>query len=446
MSNQIKVFVFKDTRTALEKSTRRRTPEGYLIVDAIIARTGIQEYRGYELPQNSGYDFISDKVYRIYRSPKEVFSEATLQSFVQKPVTNEHPHDVGGLVNSDTATQKLVGVSGNKIVRHGEQIKVPLTIYSSAAINDIEQGKTGISAGYTGDIKMVPGLAPDGQAYDGIVINIRGNHVAMCDVDDARGGRGCRLLDTRGESVKNGMGEDPNAMGGADGVPDLSDINQLAQMLQTLAASIKEGFAAIITAVKGDDESEADDAPLVEGVVTDEDPAAEDDKKNKKDNTAVGKMTDTKAMSAVIKLQKEVAYLRGQLQVSKRAILTDSQIHRVASARVKLMREAEQVLPGIDLAILDSVDIKKRVIKAVMPEAILDSNPAFIDGAYQTCVSTFLNGANSSYNLANAIKDSYGTGGLNGAGEFDEVDSGEMSDRAFQDLQERRRKAFVGSK
>lgn len=440
-----KIFIFKDQRSSLENSTRKMTPEGYLQVEAVIARTGIQEYRGYELPQDSGYQFEPDKIYRIYRSPTEVFSEKTLNSFLQKPVTNDHPYDVGGLVNAETATQKLVGVSGSKIIRQGEQIKVPLTIYSSKAINDVQQGKIGISAGYTGDIKMVPGISPDGLPYDGIVINIRGNHIAICDLDAARGGPGCRILDRSG-IVKNGMGQDPNAMGGVDGLPDLSDINQLGQMIQQLASSIKEGFAGLLKAVKGEDESESDDAPLVEGAVNDEDAAPADKKPASDDNTKpAGKMTDA-ISSKILAMQQEIAHLKGQLQVSKKAILTDAQIEKTVSARVALIRQAEQVLPGIDLSGLNSIEIKRRVIKAVMPDVILDSAPAFIDGAYQACIGTFINGAGSSMGLAMAINDSYAQGGLSGGGEYDEVDSGAMADKAYQDLQKRRKEQFEGSK
>lgn len=439
------IFIFKDMRIALEKSTRKITPEGYLQVEAVVARTGIQEYRGYELPNDCGYDFEPDKVYRIYRSPKEIFSPETLNSFLQKPVTNEHPHDVGGLVNAETATQKLVGVSGSKVYREGEQFKVALTLYSANVINDVNQGKIGISAGYTGDIVMKPGIAPNGQPYDGIVINMRGNHIAICDLYAARGGTGCRILD-RSDVVKNGIGQDPNsnAMGGTDGLPDLSDINQLGQMLQQLTSNIKDGFAALLTAIKGDDE-ETEDEPLIEGAVTDEDPDADDDKKSGAAKPASGKMTDaiTQQMS---RMQQEIAYLRGQLQVSKKSTLTDAHIQKVVSAKVALLKQAEQVLPGIDLSGLDSIEIKRRVIKAVMPDVILDSSAAFVDGAYQACIGSFINGSGNSFGLASAINDSYAQGGINSGGTFDEVDSGAMADQAYKNMQERRRKNFSGSK
>lgn len=442
--------VFKDSRVQIS-STRKKTPEGYLIVDALIARTGIQEYQGYELPSDTaGSSIDPDKTYRIYRSEKEVFSPKFLDSLAQKPVTNEHPHDVGGLVNADTATKKLVGVSSSDVGRQGDKIKVPLVIYDASTINDVEQGKVGISAGYTGDIVLRPGITPDGKKYDGIVINMRGNHIAICDADSARGGKECRILDEKTRGImKTGAMNDPNTMGGADGVPDLSDINQIGQMLQSLTTAIKEGFQTVLSAVKGDSGDDETVDPAEDEGVTDEDDSSNDEKQSstpdkKNDKTPV-KMADSSKLNA---MQKQIDFLQGQLVASKKTAITDTQINRVVSERVKLVKEAEQILPGQNLLIMDSTKIKQLVIESVMPGVLLDAktSPAFIDGAYQTCVASFLNGGNSAFGLANAIKDSYGFGGDNGGGEFADVDSGKMADDAQAAFYAKQREAFHGSK
>lgn len=452
-----KKFIFTDYKAQISASTRKRTPEGYLIADALIARTGIQEYQGFELPQNIGVKIDSNRVYRIYRSPKEVFDPAALQSFTQKPVTNEHPHDVGGLVDANTATQKLVGVSGSQAVKNGDQILIPITLYQASTINDVDQGKVGISAGYTADLKMVPGISPDGDPYDGEMINIRGNHIAICDVSAARGGQVCRILDdNKRVNMKQGLVQADQGMGGNDGVPDLSDINQIGQMIQTLANSIKEGFQSVIQAVRGDsteDEPESEgsgDDPVVP--LTDEGeninnqlPAGQGQVAKVAKGTSAMKATDTN--TALVKMQQEIAYLRGQLQVSKKTVLTDSQVHKMVSERVKLIKEAEQILPGKDLAMLDSTKIKKLVLDQGMPGTVLDSTPkAFIDGAYQAYISTVLAGQNSAFGLASAINDSYASGGEGSNDAFADVDSGAMADKAFQDLQERRKAIFEGRK
>lgn len=465
MPNKLSYF-FIDARSQLSASTRRYTPEGYLIADALIARTGIQEYQGHELPENIGIDIDPNKTYRIYRSPKEVFDPIALQSFSQKPVTNEHPHDVGGLVNANTAVQKLVGVSGIKAVKEGDQIKIPIILYDASTINDVENGKIGLSAGYTADLKMRPGVTPDGKPYDGAMVNIRGNHTAICYIDTARGGRDCRILDDNKRiAMRQQSMQADKDIRQDDNVPDLSDINQIGQMIQTLAGSIKEGFASIIEAVRGDKDGEKDedtmDEPENEGEDTDDArvvPLTDEDEdinnklstsknkiaKNSKDEQGGMRMTDSR--KAIVHLQQQIAYLKGQLQVSKKVKLTDSQINKVVSERVKLLREAEQVLPGQLLDSLSSLEIKKLVLSQGMPAVVLDSNPAFIDGAYHTYINGVIQGSNSAYGLASAINDSYALGGEGGQDIFADVDSGKMADEAFKKLQERRSDQFEGRK
>lgn len=427
--------LFQDTVYNLTGSTRQKTAEGYLIVTARIARTGTQEYFGYELPQNGGMKIDPEKVYKIYRSAAEVFNDKTLQSFEHKPVTNEHPFDVGGTLDATTATQKLVGVTGENAKKVGDELEIKLTLFDAKTIEDVESGKIGLSAGYEAELKMVPGVTDEGEEFDGSLSKILGNHVAVCYLQDARGGEKCRILDTnQQENMKEQV---ENKMASEDAVPDLTDINQIGQMIQKMAGSLQEGLKNILEAIRGSDsvdEAETEGDSEMPVPLTDEDSENMDSDKN-----GVKKMTATDSLK---KLKKEVAFLKGQLQVSKKNHLTDSRISKIVSERVKLIKDAEKILPGEDLTFLDSVEIKKRVIKAAMPEIVLDSNPAFIDGAYQSCVSSFLRGANSAFDLAGAINDSYLAGGEAANDIYSDLDNGTFADQAYQKLQERRKQIF----
>ena len=66
------------------------TPEGFLIcLDVPIARTGTQEYLGYEL----GLEDRTNDLFTVNRTEEEVFSPATIASFEGKCVTADHPPD-----------------------------------------------------------------------------------------------------------------------------------------------------------------------------------------------------------------------------------------------------------------------------------------------------------------------------------------------------------------
>lgn len=473
-------------RISLKDSTRRYTPEGYLVVGAHIARTGIQKYFGREL-QDMGLE--PDREYRIYRPASEVFAKRTLDSFARKPVTNEHPYDTGGAVDATTATKKLVGVSGDDIKKAGAKIYADMTIYEKSVITDIENGKVGLSAGYTAKIEMKPGTTPEGEKYDGIQTDIYGNHIAVCDANAARGGQECRILDTKNaqkrkktrmSDMRNRAAYDENRID----LPDLSDLNQLGQLVMKQGEQIKAGFQALSEAlqslvkkepdgdeVEGDEESQVDAPDSEDNTETgentlDEDNANDDDSREenaevppaKEDNSSMKKSVKTtdkrhvqlKDTSALLQqMQKKIAYLEGRLEASKKTTLDSRQLSAVVGQRVKLLREAEKILPGVVLDSMDDIAIKKKVVAHVYPTITLEKRSAeSISGLYDGAVQTFNEGSNSASRLAGAILDSH----LNDAGspnlqsELDLVDSGELSEAARRHFCERSRDAWKGSR
>jgi hypothetical protein len=170
----------------------RLTRDGYLVADARIARTGIQIYAGREV------DRPDLGTVRVYRPEAEVFSTDALASFAHRPVTNDHPAESVSARNWKTHS---VGMTGAEIARDGAFVRVPMVVMDQAAIADVQAGKRELSCGYTCDLKWEPGMTADGQAYDAIQTNIRGNHLAI--VSAGRAGMDCRLgdgaLDHRGD-------------------------------------------------------------------------------------------------------------------------------------------------------------------------------------------------------------------------------------------------------
>lgn len=149
-----------------------RTTEGYLICkDAILARTGKQQYRRSEIYGDSCEN--ADDIVDVDRSEKEVFSDATLASFENKPITVEHPDES---VNSTNWKSYQVGfvrdVRRGKTQDGQDVILGNLIIQDEKAIEEILNGEhTDLSCGYDCDIKDDNGLYQT---------NIRGNHVALC--------------------------------------------------------------------------------------------------------------------------------------------------------------------------------------------------------------------------------------------------------------------------
>ena len=142
------------------------TPEGYLRTWATIARTGVQMYTD----ANGG-------VRREYRPEEEVGSPESLASFAGKAVTFEHPP---ALLDSANTKDYQIGFSGTEVVYDNGFVRAVMTITDKDAIERIMRGDAKeVSAGYRVQFDPTPGIASNGESYDGIQRMIDGNHIAV---------------------------------------------------------------------------------------------------------------------------------------------------------------------------------------------------------------------------------------------------------------------------
>lgn len=147
-----------------ELSKPVRLPNGFLKVDAYLTRVGVFDYR-----QPDG------KIRRELRPPEEVFAKDSLESFALAPVTNDHP--LPGYLTADNAQQFATGSVGEPRA-DTDKVRANLQIWAPTLIADMEKGKTQVSCGYSAEIDETPGIW-NGQRYDCVQRNIRGNHVAI---------------------------------------------------------------------------------------------------------------------------------------------------------------------------------------------------------------------------------------------------------------------------
>lgn len=151
-------------------ANKYKTPEGYLVcVDSVLARTGKQTYRKNEI----FVDCNDETEIEVDRRPEEVFSEATLASFENKPITIEHPDE-----DVNTGNFKNLAVGFVRDIHRGKDngqdvMLGTLVITDEEAISAVESGELlDLSCGYDCDIE--DSANPQQK-------NIRGNHVALCE-------------------------------------------------------------------------------------------------------------------------------------------------------------------------------------------------------------------------------------------------------------------------
>ena len=241
-------------------SKPRITADGYLVAMPRAARVGIQAYRGSEVGRPD-LDVV-----RVYRPAEEVFNKDSLASFAHKPITVEHPPV---MVDASNWKKYAAGQIGDEIARDGDFIRVPMMVADKAAIDAIDSGKVELSMGYTCDLDFTPGIAPNGDQYDAMQRNIRGNHLAI--VDAARGGKQLRVIDYQPTTGINPMTHQVIVDGVSLQVADAATAQLIAKALKDADAKAESKMSDLDKKIKDMEEELANlkKAKDAEGVAKD---------------------------------------------------------------------------------------------------------------------------------------------------------------------------------
>lgn len=152
-----------------------------------LSKVGVFPYIGKNIP---GAD--PGKVFMVYRPAEELSDPATIESIKLTPWVNDHAM-LGAVKGGVPAEQKGVhGVIGQDVYFDGDTLYGNLKLFSQEQAERIDNGKTPLSLGYRCRYEHAPGVF-NGQAYEYIQRQIRGNHLAS--VEDGRMGPEVAVLD-----------------------------------------------------------------------------------------------------------------------------------------------------------------------------------------------------------------------------------------------------------
>lgn len=322
------MYILIDSKLQICDKSFKKTPQGYLMLDAIIARSGEQNYLAHEL---GIFDGDPNKVVVLDRPAEEVTDPMSVASFINMPITDEHP--IGGNVNPSNFTGLSKGIVLDAEPTPSNQIKASLIIYDSVLITKIEDGKEELSGGYTAEIDF----SDDGNSAT--QRKIRGNHVAF--VDAARCGKECSIFDSKPITIPK-------------------EVNHMAKLT-----------------IKGVEYEIADSvAPVVQGLITD----------NETLSTA---LTDSEA-----KVSKQVALtdaatekvksMEDEMESDKDK---DKKIEDAANERVGVLVAASTFLKDYDPTGKSLVDIKRDVVTDALPDLDLaDRDESYINTRFDILV------------------------------------------------------------
>ncbi|QNT78270.1 DUF2213 domain-containing protein [Entomobacter blattae] len=171
-----------------DRSLRSTDTAGRLRVErSNISREGINPYLGREIPGWKALGLVAEKIYYMYRPAEELAKAAPSFAGVEllaghSPVSSTH-----------LPKGCIIGHIGDDVRFIAPFLTAPLVINDADWAKKVETGQvSALSCGYDYRPEMSPGVV-GGQAYDGVMRHIRGNHVAL--VKHGRAGPDVKVAD-----------------------------------------------------------------------------------------------------------------------------------------------------------------------------------------------------------------------------------------------------------
>lgn len=182
-------MTMKETLTITLDSVRHEDQNGFLhVANSHITKATVNPYYGREIPDWQSHGLAPDRIYYALRDPDEL--RKSLPTWAGLPLQFEH-HEEGA--TEDGAKETRCGTVGTEIRWNAPYIDAPLTIWEQKAIDAVKDGTCReISCAYTYDPDFISGTF-EGQPYDFVMRNIRGNHVAL--VPEGRAGHDVLVAD-----------------------------------------------------------------------------------------------------------------------------------------------------------------------------------------------------------------------------------------------------------
>ena len=179
-------------------SARTIDNNGYMHVTVSnLTKEQVVPYLGNTIPGYKELGLDPDKIYQIYRPGDEI--EKAADTFNGLPLMLDH----WDMDAENIPKDKVVGSLGTDARYEAPYLKNSLTVIDADAIKAIEDGSyKELSASYSCDIDMTGGIF-DGKSYDGRMLNIKGNHVAL--VPEGRAGHDVKVADSAMGGGENEM-------------------------------------------------------------------------------------------------------------------------------------------------------------------------------------------------------------------------------------------------
>lgn len=378
-------------------SARQEDHNGwYEIKGNPLSKVGVFPYSGAQIGLE-GED--ATKVFQVLRPAEELSDPECIDSFKLLPWIDEHTL-LGAAKDGLTPPEKkgIDGVIGEDVYFDGATddgfLRGNVKVFSDKLAKLIEEGKRELSCGYRCIYDMTSGVF-NGEKYDAIQREIRGNHLAL--VKEGRMGKEVAVLDHFTFTIDTKEAFMPDPIKKEEGAADD------AVTLESLAAQVKE-VMAFISKLKPIEEKEhgaaldddgeevaADKAKAVGDDDVAEDDACDDDKKGTMDSAKEIKLLQAK----IAKLEKSnvVSFDSKTLlkEISQRDQLAQKLSHHIGTFDSAEMTLADVAKYGVKkLGIVCADGSEAAVLAGFLHGRSAQKIVAAADSAHSSEVDAFL--------------------------------------------------------
>ena len=330
------------------------------VKDNPLSKVGVFPYSGRSISP----DCDADRIYNVYRPAEELSTEDCIDSFKLLPWIDNHvmlgSEDEGLTPAEDKGIQ---GVIGEDVFFDGEYLKGNIKVFSEAMTNLIANGKKELSCGYRCKYEYAP-ASFNGEAYDYIQREIRGNHLAL--VEKGRMGSDVAVLDHFTFTVDNKelfMAEENKEVGGEKPAMSLEDVHSFVKDVMPKLAKIQE----LLKMHKGGGEEEE--------AVADEETEEPDG-----DEEKPGEMLDEEP-DPIVQGGAKSEPKEGERGAGMDAAAIIKRVHKDLADKTKLYDKLSKHIGAFDHAEMDLNKMAKYGIKKLGLEAPSNARVTFL-GAY----------------------------------------------------------------
>lgn len=321
-----------------EVRSSKKSEEGFLMVDAIVTRTGVFEYLN-----------ADGTIRRELRHPDDVFKADSLKSMEMLPITFLHPKVK--VVTSENSKELTVGFTGETLINDGKFITARLKITDQKTIDAIEKENIKeLSLGYSVMLDYQNGVF-EGETYNAVQTDITYNHLAI--VPKGRAGAEASIV-----------------LDSDDAIQHIGDQKQTKKQSKQEKNMVKHNLDGI----------DYECSPEIRNYVI------KSDSKIESLNNDIKGLKDSNS-----KLQAKLDTANEKLEEAKK-VDHKAEISKGVKSRMELERVANDRLDKDFIKEIENKsdeEIKKAVILKVSPEAKLDGKDlAYIDARYDGALET----------------------------------------------------------